>query len=303
MKKRWEAGKGGHGRAAQLRHFSAAFMFLFLVITTANAIAQTNFDDLRTKLAVGSAEEKRSALFYIRGLHTEEASRLAIPSLSDRLDIVRATAALSVIFLPSGEAVKLLLPLLNDKAEFVRRETAFALGEVGSSLAVPELIKNLQKENAVENRSAAAMALGKLGEASAVEPLLAILKNKPLESEEFVRSSAAKSIGQIVQTIRFGQHQTLTPQNFLPEKYKEKIAPLDSKPQQAPQAFSFAIPTLSKVVENSRESDDTRRGAAFALGAIGSSESVQLLKSHSSSQDYYLAEICKEALLGFPPAN
>ena len=258
-------------------------------------LSQTTLDDLRNKLAVGSTEERRSALFEIRSFHTEEASRIAIPALSDKFDMVRATAVSSVVFLPHDEAIKLLLPILKDDSDFVRRETAFALGELGDPAAAPALIEDLKKENSIENRSAAAMALGRLGNPEAIETLLAILKAKPSESQGFVRGSAARSIGEIAQTIRFGKHQRTTPQNFLPDKYKKAFGENDNI--NLPAVFTNAVPVLVKVLENTRESNDARREAAFALGAIGSPDSFGRLQSCSTSQEYYLAEICKEGLL------
>jgi HEAT repeat protein len=279
---------------------AAVSVLLVLPVFTS---AQTNFEDLRNKLSVGSVEEKRNALFEIRNLHTEQASLLAVPALSDQSEIVRATAVSSVIFLPSDEAVRLLLPLLDDTDPFVRRETAFALGELGNAQAVGVLVQDLRKEKEVENRSAAAMALGKIGRGEAVEPLLALLKKKPSESEEFVRATAARSIGEIAQLIRFGKRQKTTPQNFLPEKYKEHLQDNNSPGLILPPSFNNATTVLGKVLENRREADDTRRSAAFALGSIGSSDTIQLLQTHLNSKDPYLAEICKEALLRFPHAN
>lgn len=300
---RWDAGKGGRENGAGLRNASMTFLFLFLFVLSGNASGQTNFDDLRNKVAVGSAEEKRNALFEIRSMRAQEASRLAIPALTDNSEMVRATAVSSVVFLPSGEAVKLLLPLLNDASPFVRRETATALGETGNASAESALIQDLQKEKVVENRSAAAMALGKIGGASAIEPLLMILKSKPSEKEEFVRGAAARSVGQIVQTIRFGKHQMLTPQNFLPGKYKEKFAAVDPLPQNISNIFDSATPILSRMVENQHESDAARREAAFALGAIGTPETLGLLETYLDAKDPFLVEICREAIINFAPAK
>src|SRR5215510_6524526 len=79
-------------------------VFVCLLVASLSISAQTTLDDLRNKIAVGSTEEKRSALFEIRSRRTEEASRIAIPTLSDKIDVVRATAVSSVIFLPQDEA-------------------------------------------------------------------------------------------------------------------------------------------------------------------------------------------------------
>ncbi|MEP6849800.1 MAG: HEAT repeat domain-containing protein [Acidobacteriota bacterium] len=263
--------------------------------------AQSDLSDLRNKVAAGSAEEKRNALFEIRNLRSEGGSRIAIPAISDSLEMIRATAVSAVVFLPRNEAVELLLPLLTDKASFVRRETASALGELGDASAAPALVQALQKETEIENRSAAAMALGRLDDVSAVEPLLAILKKKPSEPDEFLRSSAARSVGEIIQAVRFGRHQSLAPQNFLPNKYKEKLTANASVGPEASQILARALPILTKVLGNSREAAETRRGATFAVGALGTAEAREILMSHLTDGDPYLAEICKEALLTFPP--
>ncbi len=251
---------------------------------------------LQQRIATGTAEEKRDALFQIRNFKTEQASRIAVPALNDREEIVRATAASSVIFLPGHEAAQILLPLLNDKAEFVRREAAYALGEVGHSSAAGPLIKTLQNDKADEVRTAAAAALGKLGDASAVEDLLSILKNKPKEDEEFLRRASARSIGQIAQVIKTGKHRVVSPQNFLSEKYKETNEPFEDLTKQFP-IFERAVVVLSQVLQNQREANDTLREAAFSLGAIGSTAAINVLQAHLNSPDPYLAEIAKEALL------
>ena len=281
--------------SATIRVDPRLVIVLCLLFLPFSALAQTNLNDLRNKLSVGSSEEKRSALFEIRSLHTEEASRIAVPALSDRIDIVRATAASSVVFLPHDEALRSLLPLLKDDSEFVRRETAFALGELNDPAAASGLIENLKRESSIENRSAAVIALGKVGNTQAIEPLTAILKTKPTDSQGFLRGAAALAIGEIAQAIRFGKYQPTTPQNFLPNKYKKAFG--ENGSISLPMVFDSAVPVLAKVLESSRESNDARREAAFALGSIANPNSTELLRSCTAGQEYYLAEICKEGLL------
>jgi HEAT repeat protein len=54
---------------------------------------------------------------------------------------------------------------------------------------------------------------------------------------------------------------------------------------------------LINVLRNTSESDDTRREAAYSLGAIGDAKAVTTLQTFASASDPYLAEICREALL------
>ncbi len=250
-----------------------------------------------TQLLSGNSEQKRTALAEIRNLRSEPTSRLALPSLSDPDELVRATAASSVVFLPASEARSVLLPLLDDKRPFVRREAAYALGFVEDWGATNRLRRLLINDRDLEVRAAAAIAIGNIGDPSAIEDLLKSLDKRPKEDEEFLRRSAARAIGQIFELRAMGSTQTLTPQNFLPPKYKElgqastASDPVDAKLLQA------AMLSLSKVLRNSEEADDTRREAAFALGALRQPASAALLRGYLSSADPYLVEISKEALL------
>jgi HEAT repeat protein len=261
---------------------------------SASIVFSQDLTSLSQSLRSGSTEEKRTALMTLRSMHSEEASRIAVIALTDKTPIVRATASSSVVFLPRPEAVAALLPLLNDKDEFVRREGAFALGTVGDASAAPQLVQAMQSDKSLEVRSAAAAALGKTGSPDAVLPLAAIFSRSPSEDNDLLRRSAARSIGQIAQIMRSGKTRVITPQNFLPEKYKD----IDSRPSpDLSSHFKSAVGVLIHVLENSSETDDTRREAAFALGAIGDRSAESVLTKYTSSTDVYLAEISKEALM------
>ena len=271
-----------------------------------NVFTQKEIDFLPLKIALqkkiqsGNVEEKREALKQIRNLETAEASSLAVPALRDSSEIVRATAAFSVIFLPLDEAFKVLSPLLSDKKEIVRRETAYALGKVRNPLAVNPLLQVFQKDKNAEVRNAAIVALGEIGDVSAIDALTRILQKKPKnddEADDFLRRSAARSVGQIAQIIQTGKVKVLTPRNFLPEESKEIEKP--NFPKLAEQFFVFrqAILVLIQTLQSPNETDDTKREAAFALGAISDAAAIVVLQANLNNQDYYLAEICKEALL------
>ena len=252
---------------------------------------------LQRQIESGSVEEKRNALFEIRNLRSGAASLLAVPALQDKNEIVRATAASSVVFLPAPEAARVILPLLNDKTEFVRREAAYALGTVGDASAAGPLARLVENEKILEVRTAAAVAVGKIGSVSGVDNMIAILRKRPVEDDEFLRRSAARAIGQIAEANTGGKTDVLTPQNFLPEKYKEigQAPPVDLA-ERLP-IFRTAVDVLTRVLGNENESDDTRREVAFALGAIGDKRSIPVLERYSTASDPYLAEISKEALL------
>lgn len=271
-------------------------ILLCVLCAFAGNISAQNLESLAEQVKFGTTEVKRGALFEIRNLQTAEASRLAIPALTDANEIVRATAAFSVIFLPKDEAFAVLAPLLNDKSEIVRRETAYALGKTQNPAAINLLIQVFQKDKITEVRNAAVVALGEIGDVSAIESLTKILQTKPDEKDEFLRRSAARSVGQIAQIIQIQKSQVVTPQNFLPDKYKEIELPKYAKLTDALPVFRASVAVLIQTLQNRAESNDTKREAAFALGAIGDESAVSVLQANLNNQDYYLAEICKESL-------
>lgn len=254
-------------------------------------------DRLRREIASGTAEQKRNALFEIRNFRSERTSAIAIPALRDRDEMVRATAASSVVFLQTRQAAAALLPLLSDEKPFVRKEAAYALGKVGDPLTAFELIRSMQRDKDREVRAAAAYALGTTGSIDAVGPLSALLEKRPTANDEFIRRSVARSIGQLAENVRGIKESRQTPESFLPERYKT-AALLDVADVTASfPLYRSAERVLKKVLLDRSEADDTRREAAYALGAIGSRSSIATLRSLQGSTDPYLAEICREALI------
>ena len=281
-----------------LTFFVCAFVNLSVRFVTAQTV-----ENLPEQIRFGTDEVKRDALFQIRNLRSETASRIAIPALKDSSEIVRATATFSIIYLPKEESFSLLAPLLQDKSAIVRRETVYALGKIQNPNAVILLIRLFQKDKIIEVKNAAIVALGEIGEVAAIETLTKLFASKPNDDNEFQRRSAARSIGQIAQIFQINKSYTVTPENFLPEQYKtftlEKYENLSANLPQ----FRAAVPVLIKVLQNSKESDDTKRESAFALGAIGDTSAIQILRQNLNSPDYYLAEICKESLVKIQNSN
>jgi hypothetical protein len=293
-----------HTKSAKMRSFGYGSWFFvclvvsaFFSISAVSIAAQTDLNALRERIERGDTEEKRAALFDIRNLRNPEASRLALPALQDKDEIVRATAAGSVIFLPKNEAAQALLPLLADKSGMVRREAAYALGEAGDASATTALVNLIQKDKIIEVRGDAAVALGKIGDPSAVEALVKVLQTDATDDNEFLRRASARSIGQIAQFIQTGRIENLTPQNFLPEKFKRFDKPKNPDLAARFTAFTPATPVLIKILQSSKEADDTRREAAYALGTIGDATAIPALQAVLNSSDPYLAEAAKEALL------
>lgn len=270
---------------------------LLLGVFSVVADAQ-NLEKLKDNLANGSTEQKRDALGQIRNLETAEASKLAVNSLSDPDEIVRATAANAVIYLPKAEVSSVLVPLLHDRSEFVRHEAAFALGVARADESVTELSETARHDKASSVRAAAAAALGKIGSESGLAALTAILKRRRGSEDEYLRRSAARSVGQIAENIRFGKYSRSTPQDFLPEKYKEMAA--DQNAPKLSAAFQEPLRLLLTIAKDRKENEDIRREASYALGAIGDPSAIPFLRANITSKDVYLAQICREALMKIP---
>ena len=215
------------------------------------------------RLSSEDAEERRDALMHLGNLRRPEASRAATSSLRDRSDTVRVAAAHALGSLPSAEAAPLLMPLLKEKSEFVRREAAFALGETRNRSAAAPLAEMLRDKKA-SVRAAAAIALGKIGDETSVPALAQILtagsdgKKSKSTDEEFVRRSAAQSLGHI--------------------------------------RSRAAVPVLIETLENLSAASDTRREAATSLGLIGDTSALPALRAALESNDPYLAEAARLAM-------
>lgn len=287
-----------------------AFIGLFCALAKISfaqsfASAQSEADWTATKtfwerqISLGSNEQKRGALFQIRNYQTAQASRIAVPALRDKSEIVRATAAFSVIFLSKDEALNNLLPLLKDKKKIVRREAAYALGKIANPQAINPLIQTFQKDKISDVKNASIVALGEIGDASAIDALIAILQRRPKKEnppDEFLRRSAARSIGQIAQIIETDKIEVLTPESFLPEKFARIEKPKYPKLIENFPVFRGAINVLIETLQNPLEAGDTKREAAFALGSIGDETAKTILQTNLNAADYYLAQISQESL-------
>jgi HEAT repeat protein len=272
--------------------FGAVFFCFFAANVFAQNLTDEQIRQQADRLQRGDEETRRDALHKLRVSESENASRIATEGLTDRSEIVRATAPFSVLSLPSNEAAENLLPQLKDRSELVRRETAYALGRTRNIRAVQPLLDILQRDREYAVRCAAAVALGEIGDISAAAALIRILQRNPREEEEFLRRAAARSIGQIAETTLLKEFLAQT--EIL--NYDEFVLSNRATLTQRHPALQTAVPVLIKMLQNRNEEDDPKREAAFALGAIGDSRATLILQANLNAEDYYLAEISREAL-------
>lgn len=228
---------------------------------------QSAIETQRERLASSDVEERRDAVMRLGNLHVAEASRAAVPALSDASPIVRATAAKAVLSLDPNESIALLLPLLKDKDEFVRREVAYALGRTRSRSATAALAERLLTDKEDGVRAAAAVALGDIADEAAVVSLAGTLapeliergsSRRKREQNVFVLRAAAVALGQI--------------------------------------GSRAGTPALIAALSNEKLDSDVRREAARALGRIGDPAAAPALRAASTAADPFLSRIAYEAL-------
>lgn len=229
---------------------------------------QAEIEKHRERLTAGDVEERRDAVMRLGNLHAAEASRAAMPALSDPSPVVRAHAAKAILSVDPEHAVAALLPLLKDKDEFVRREAAYALGLTRSRSATAALSERLLTDKEDGVRAAAAVALGDIADESAVISLVGTLApelsaranggKRKREQNVFVLRAAAVALGRI--------------------KSRAGTAALIS------------------VLNNEKLDSDVRREAARSLGIIGDPTAAPALRSASTASDPYLSQLAYEAL-------
>lgn len=228
---------------------------------------QIAVESQRERLASSDMEERRDAVMRLGNLHAAEASRAAVPALSDASPIVRATAAKAVLSLDPDESVSVLLPLLKDKDEFVRREAAYALGRTRSRSATSALSERLLTDKEDGVRAAAAVALGEIADEAAIVSLAGTLApeladrgnaKRKREQNVFVLRAAAVALGQI--------------------------------------GSRAGTPALIAALSNEKLDGDVRREAARSLGKIGDPAAEPALRAASTAADPFLSQTAYEAL-------
>jgi HEAT repeat protein len=241
-----------------IRHFKYLFAFgALLSLASLPVLAQSAIQQQQQRLNSSDVEERRDAVMRLGAMRREAASRAVLPALQDAAPIVRAHAAKAILSLGSDASAGYLLPLLNDKDEFVRRETAYALGMTRSRSATTALGERLLTDKEDGVRAAAAVALGEIADEAAVVPLVQALTSTK-KANVFVLRAASVALGRI-------------------------------KSRAGTSAF---VSTLN----NKKLPSDVRREAARSLGLIGDPTATEALRTATTDQDPYLAQIAFEAL-------
>ncbi|NEO38881.1 MAG: hypothetical protein F6J90_22085 [Moorea sp. SIOASIH] len=164
--------------------------------------------------------------------------------------------------------------MLDDNHYDVRRSAAYALGKIGTEVAIDPLIKLLADHDSSVRRSAAE-ALGKIGTEAAIDPLIKLLD----DDDSWVRRSAADALGKI------GTEATIDPLIKLLDDDDSRVRSraADALGKIGTEA---AIDPLSKLLDD----DDSwvRSSVASALGNIGTEATIEPLIKLLDDHDYYV---------------
>ncbi|NNE65912.1 MAG: HEAT repeat domain-containing protein [Pyrinomonadaceae bacterium] len=267
-----------------------ALLLAGLLCAQISAQTERELEVLSEQVSLGTINVKRNALLALGRLKSESASRIAEKALRDESEIVRATAIRTVIYLPPRDASSLVIPFLSAKSAFVRKEALFALADISDPVSANSVIAALLSDKDKEVRATAAYSLGRIGSPAAIDPLVSLLKKKPKKKRAFLRRSAARSIGQIAEALAGKEPSDSVPSDFiLKGAISSAQGPIEPK-------MLTRVDVLIRVLSNPKEFADTRREAAFALGAIGSPRAKASLEKYSAGSDYILAQVCREAL-------
>lgn len=229
---------------------------------------QPEIEKQKLRLNAAEVEDRRDAVMRLGALRRAEASRAAMPALTDLSPIVRVAAAIAVGSLPADENAALLAPLLIDKDPFVRQEVAYALGSAHNHRAVAALIERLSVDKEAGVRGAAAVALGMIGDEVAIVPLAQVL-------------SPASS------TPRGARRTKVKENGFVMRAVAHALGEIRSR---------AGVPALIEVLSNDSLADDIRREAAQSLGQIADPSASPALRAAMSGHDPHLSRIALQAL-------
>lgn len=268
-------------------------LVLYLLLALDLLVPAQSEDGALSLLSSTDIEKRRTAIYLLRLDCRPEIVRRAIPLARDEAAIIRASAAPLFACLRPVEAEPILSRLLADDNAFVRKEAAYAFSYFAEPTGSALLTSAFAREKDPEVKSAIAFSLGIVGDLDSIPLLQSILQSGPV-SDEFLRRSAARSIGQIAQRLAAGSFDRVTPRSFLPEKCNK---PDVVRAAERLPSLLAVVPTLENIANNTTESEDVRREAVFALGIIGSERAVASLRRALSSPDPILSQVAREALL------
>ena len=223
--------------------------------------------------------------------------------------MTRRRAAQKLIRSGNARAVGPLVHALEDDDSDVQVAAAEALGRIGDKQAVEPLATAL-KDDWDRVIAAAAEALGRIGDARAVEPLARVLKDR--RRYDYVRRIAVEAMGKIKDMSAKEPLLAVLKDNDkeLRKAAVDALKAIGWQPTDDNQRVLFAIAqkrwdeagslglVAVKPLINALKSADSldRKGAARALGEIGSSQAVGPLVTALEDGDYFVREAAANAL-------
>jgi len=212
---------------------------------------------------------------YLAGLCLGEYKgiRYEFSGLIDELlkNIENEKALHVLIKISDSELIERLIDLLNGDNKDVRQGAAFALSKIGTEKAIDPLIAVLKdKDMDSDVHQGAADALGEIGTEKAIDPLIAVLKDKDMVSD--VHQGAADALGEI------GTEKAIDPLiAVLKDKDMAWYVRQGAALALGKIGTEKAIDPLIAVLKDKDMDSDDRRSAADALGKIGTEKAIDPL--------------------------
>jgi len=166
----------------------------------------------RARLMSDDEEARFDAVIRLGALGRRDAAQVAAAGLDDKSVRVRAAAVNAIGRLSQVDLTVNLLKALADKNEFVREQAAFAAGNAqGNQIIANRLMEILRTDNSAAVCGAVVFALGNLRSETAVPDLIEVLnytqqsrglfrrssRRRRIQENEFVRREAAVALGLI----------------------------------------------------------------------------------------------------------
>jgi HEAT repeat protein len=236
---------------------------------------------------------RATAAMVLRKLTDPRAIGPLAAALTDRANDVRLEAALALAELGDARGTELLAAALSDKNADVRLDAALALGELGDIRAIEVLAAAMR--SAVDNdrfgytREKIVTALGKIGAPAVSALAVAVRWGMPLA----VRKRAVQVLGQIgdagaVTQLGIAVGGGCYSRDLDDARIRDEAA--------AVLARIGAVAVVPLVAALDSQDDQTRAGAAEALGVIGDLRAVEPLIATLSDQRVVVRDQAADAL-------
>lgn len=226
---------------------------------------------MRSLSTSGDVQTRADAIQRVGTQRFSLASDEIVKALGDPSPRVRRNAARALARLGDARLAEHLLTHIDLHPDLIEEETVEALGELGSTDAVPTLVQLLGSPRSLLRR-AAAKSLGRLGSSDAIEALTSAAQevgdpDLRRSSIQALRMLEARDAGAAIYDALFDPHPSVR------IAAAEAVSELDLKD---------ALPYVRQAL--AYYEDEAASELVYALGSVGTEEDLPLLLSEAKKQ-------------------